>query len=227
MIRVLGVSKKYRTGEETVHALREVSVSIRTGELAAILGPSGCGKTTLLNVIGQIVCPDEGSVKIFDTELAFGNDRDAARFRNETFGYLVQDFALVEQDTVFQNVRIPLIYSKRKIHSHRQRVLSALEEFEMGSMVDYLVSDLSGGQRQRVALARAIVNEPKIILADEPTGSLDLANKQKVFAYLQGLAHAGRTVVIVTHDLELAQKCDVVYTLRDGALETNSAASPS
>lgn len=218
MINLSHVSKNYRSGDDTVHALRDVSLEIGTGVLAAILGSSGCGKTTLLNVIGQLIKPTTGTVAIDGKLVAPRDDREAARFRNETFGYVVQDFALVEQDTVLQNVQIPLIYSRRKSGRRRDRVLAALDEFGVAELADYNVAELSGGQRQRVALARAIVNDPQIILADEPTGSLDADNKALVFGLLRRISRAGRTVVMVTHDIELADDCDAIFSLRDGVL---------
>ena len=225
MIKLDQISKSYRSGEETVHALRGVSMEVKGGTLAAILGPSGCGKTTLLNIIGQLTKPSTGTVAIGGQLIPTMNDRKTAQYRNSTFGYVVQDFALVEQDTVQQNVQIPLVYSRKKVGKRRARVLAALDEFGVANLVDHNVAELSGGQRQRVALARAIVNDPLIILADEPTGSLDAANKMRVFELLQRLAESGRTVVMVTHDLELAEECDVVFGLRDGSLTSTRLSS--
>ncbi|MFC6354584.1 ABC transporter ATP-binding protein [Luethyella okanaganae] len=218
MIVLENVSKEFRVGEETVHAVRDVSLRLHPSRITAIVGPSGGGKSTLLNVIGRLTEPTSGTVSIQGELITSRSERWAARFRNETFGYVVQDFALIETDTVFENVRIPLVYSARRPRGQRRLVTEALMRFGVGDLVDYPVKNLSGGQRQRVALARAIVNSPKVILADEPTGALDQANGVRVFEHLREIADAGHLVVIVTHDLELAEQCDAIHELRDGRL---------
>ncbi len=218
MIELKNVSKHFQVGDAKVQAVDDVSFTVAKGQIAAIVGPSGCGKTTLLNLIGQLIRPTSGTIEIGGQHADLRRQRDAARFRNENFGYVVQDFALVESDTVFDNVRIPLVYSRTRRKGQRRAVENALSAFGVADYIDYPVSKLSGGQRQRVALARAVVNEPSIILADEPTGALDEVNSKQVFAYLQVCARQGRSVVIVTHDAELAARSDVVYRIRGGHL---------
>lgn len=218
MIELENVSKHFQVGAETVRAVDGVSLTVEAGQIVAIVGPSGCGKTTLLNMIGQLVRPTSGKVRIEHEDVAHLGERDAARLRNTTFGYVVQDFALVESDTVFDNVRIPLVYSPTRRRGQRSLVTAALDSFGVDHLIDYPVAKLSGGQRQRVALARAIVNNPKIILADEPTGALDAENTDHVFDYIQRSARAGRSVVMVTHDAELASRCDQIHHIRDGRL---------
>lgn len=218
MIELTHINKDFRSGTETVHALRDVTLTIPGFALTAIIGPSGCGKTTLLNIAGQLTAPTSGAVTIDGQLIAHRSEREAAAYRNQTFGYVVQDFALVESDTVLDNARIPLIYAHPRKNGHRRLVLDALDRFGVADLIDHPVKGLSGGQRQRIALARAVVNSPRIILADEPTGALDADNSARVFDHLRNLAADGHTVVIVTHDLELAARCDLTYTLRDGAL---------
>lgn len=217
MIKLENVSKEFRVGTEVVQAIRNVCLEVHAGQITAVVGPSGGGKTTLLNLIGHLLRPTSGRITIDGVSVPKGV-REAARFRNETFGYLVQDFALVETDTAFDNVRIPLVYSRQRRRGQRQQVMAALERFGIADVIDHPVRLLSGGQRQRVALARAVVSSARIVLADEPTGALDQANGLIVFDYLQLLAQAGHTIVLVTHDLALAQQCDVIYELRDGTL---------
>ena len=220
MITLERVSRDFRVGDETVRAVREVSLEVAEAELTAVVGPSGGGKTTLLNLIGQLISPTSGTIAVDGTVLTGMGPREAARHRNEMFGYLVQDFALVESDTVFDNVRIPLVYSRRRVSGQRKRVSEALDQFGIGPLIDHPVRLLSGGQRQRVALARAIVNSPEAILADEPTGALDEANGLRVFEHLRELAAEGRTVVMVTHNMTLADRCDAIHEIRDGILTT-------
>lgn len=226
MIDLEGISKGFRVGDETVHAVRDVTMRIHPDRVTAIVGPSGGGKSTLLNIIGQLVHPTTGTVSVDGQAIAHQRERQAARYRNETFGYVVQDFALVETDTVFENVRIPLVYARPHKKGHRRLVVDALGRFGVAELVDHPVKHLSGGQRQRVALARAIVNTPRVILADEPTGALDQTNSARVFDHLRQLADAGHVVVIVTHDLELAARCDNVHELRDGRLVNSEPTTP-
>lgn len=219
MIQLDSISKDFRSGDETIHALRDISLSIESAQLAAVVGPSGGGKTTLLNVIGHLTIPTAGVVTIDGEKVGRLSDSAAARYRNANFGYVVQDFALVEQDSVYQNVRIPLIYARRRTTRTRQRVAEALTHFGIESLIDHRVDRLSGGQRQRVALARAIINKPRIILADEPTGSLDAENGRKVLALLRGLTTRGHTVILATHDEHLAEQADTTFTLDNGELQ--------
>lgn len=220
MIELTHISKHFRSGVEHVRALHDVSLTLNDAQLTAIIGPSGCGKTTLLNIAGQLIQPTHGTVTIDGEPIAHRNERAAASYRNKTFGYVVQDFALVETDTVFDNARIPLVYARPRRQGHRRLVLDALDQFGVADLIDLPVKGLSGGQRQRVALARAVVNNPRVILADEPTGALDTDNSARVLGHLRSLADDGRTVAIVTHDLDLAAQCDRIYALRDGALAT-------
>lgn len=218
MIKLVNVCREFRVGTSIVQALKNVSLELPAGQITAVVGPSGGGKSTLLNLIGHLLRPTSGTITI-DGKYAPRGARNAARFRNETFGYLAQDFALIESDTVFDNVRVPLIYStKRRRVPQRQAVAAALDKFGIGDLINHPVRLLSGGQRQRVALARAIINSAQIILADEPTGALDQENSALVFEHLRALATAGHTVLLVTHDLDLADLCDTIYELRDGAM---------
>jgi putative ABC transport system ATP-binding protein len=217
-LEVLCVSKTFGEQDAQVKALDGVSLEATAGQMLAIVGPSGCGKSTLLNVIGQILPPDAGQVKFDGQTLTGARDRAMAATRNQVFGYLFQDFALVEHDSVLDNVELPLRYATPRVSARerRTRAMDALARVGMDDLGARLVNTLSGGQRQRVGLARAIVNEPAVILADEPTGALDSANASAVFELLQGIAALGKIVVLVTHDLDLAGACQRVMSMRDG-----------
>lgn len=219
IIRLDDVEKVYGRGSAAVHALRGVSLTVERGELVAIIGASGSGKTTLLDIIGLLTQPSAGSVVIEDSPAGTRGESRRARFRNSTFGYLRQDFALVEEDSVFQNVEIPLIYSHPRPSrtERRERVLCVLERVDMTGTAQRRVSTLSGGERQRVAIARALTNNAKIILADEPTGSIDSKTAEGIFEALLAVAETGATVIIATHNTTIADQCPRVFELQDGA----------
>jgi len=195
--------------------------------MLSIIGPSGCGKSTLLNIIGQVILPTKGEIYL-DGVRMLQRDSDRTRARNLVFGYLFQDFALVESDTGVQNIQLPLRYARIRVSRSdmNQKVRSALIDVGAESFAHRQVKLMSGGQRQRIALARALVNDPKIILADEPTGALDTANGERVFSLLQDQARNGRLVIVVTHNLDLALACDRVIALRDGVQIDPSEALP-
>ena len=215
-------------GTTNVIALDGVSFDADAGEMIAVVGPSGCGKSTLLNVIGQVISPSGGYVHIDGERLDPHSSARRARARNEVFGYLYQDFALIEHDTAEQNVELPLRYRASRIggKERHQRACALLNVLGLASEATRLVSQLSGGQRQRVGLARALVNDPAVILADEPTGALDSHTGGEVFALLKQQAEAGRTVVLATHDIDLALACDRVIAMRDGRIVDAAAILP-
>jgi len=220
IIRLDDVEKVYGRAGAAVHALRGVSLTVERGELVAIVGASGSGKTTLLDVIGLLTSPTSGSVVIEGFPVDERGDRRRTRFRNSTFGYLRQDFALVDEDSAFRNVEIPLIYSRPRPsrRDRRKRVLSVLERVDMETRERRRVATLSGGERQRVAIARALANDTKIILADEPTGSIDSKAADRFFEVLLALSDTGVTVLIATHNLAIAEQCPRIIELQDGAI---------
>ena len=220
MIAVSALKKSYRTKGETVVAVKDATVSFARGETVAVVGPSGSGKSTLLNMIGLIIPPDEGTVQIDGRPTAGMSDRQSAAFRSAHFGYITQDFALLNDETVYANIRLPLQYNRSVPRAaHRRRILEAAERLGVADKLKRRVSLLSGGERQRVAIARAIVCGQPIILADEPTGSLDAENRDRVVSILRDLARErGTTVIVVTHDSSVAERCDRVIRMKDGAI---------
>lgn len=219
-ISVNGVSKSYRMRDYTVNALKETSLEADRGEAVAVIGPSGSGKSTLLNIMGLVTAPDSGRTIINGADPSGMNDRRLSAFRNANFGYITQDFALLDDETVYANIRLPLIYNRSiKRSEHKSRILAAAESLGISDKLKRRAGRLSGGERQRAAIARAMVCDQPIILADEPTGSLDAENRDRVVQILLSLAHEkGRTVVIVTHDLSVAQRCDRILRMKDGKL---------
>jgi len=220
LVSCVSVHKEYGRKGQVTQAVRGVSLEIGGGESVAITGPSGCGKTTLINMLGLIVSPTLGDVFIQGCNTkSFTSDKLGA-LRSKFFGYIVQDFALIEDYTALENAEIPLLYAPERPgrHERRRRAHEALANVELDSKAHVKVRNLSGGQRQRVAIARALLNDPQVILADEPTGSLDSQAGQEVFRLLLSLVQAGRSLLLVTHNLELAQQCGRQVMMVDGRL---------
>ena len=221
LLSVRNVSKSFKDHNYKVHAVRDVSFDVHQGEMVAIIGPSGSGKTTLLNLIGIVISPDSGEIYVDGQKASDMNDAMRCRIRNQYFGYIVQDFALIEEDTSMQNILVPTLYSKHKksAKEYREIINNIAEKMQISEKLKSTVKNLSGGERQRVAIIRSIVNDQKIILADEPTGSLDKENTTIVINYLRELADDfKKSVVIVTHDLSVAKQCDRIFNLDDGIL---------
>ena len=217
MISLEGVSKVYRTDRIETLALDGVSLTLGAGEFVSIMGPSGCGKSTLLNLIGLLDAPSTGRVLLDGAPVATYNDRQVARLRNEKIGFVFQSFHLIADLTVLDNVELPLLYRSMAATERKRRALAALERVGLASRVDHFPGQLSGGQQQRVAIARAIVGEPKVLLADEPTGNLDSQMGDEVMAILHGINRdAGTTIAMVTHDPRLADATDRVVRMFDG-----------
>ena len=217
-IEVDRISKTYTTGREHVNALKELSVSVSQGEFVAIMGPSGSGKSTLLSILGGLQHPTEGRVLIEDIDVYSLNVERRADFRREYVGFVFQSFQLIPYLTVLENVMLPLTITSRPRSEHKTIALAILERVGLASKARRLPDELSGGEQQRTAISRALINEPPIILADEPTGNLDTATSQEVMKLLQLLHAEGQTVIIVTHNpenLRFVQRC---ITLRDGQL---------
>jgi putative ABC transport system ATP-binding protein len=217
MISLEGVSKVYRTDRIETLALDGISLTLRAGEFVSIMGPSGCGKSTLLNLIGLLDEPSTGRVLLDGVPVAAYKDRQVARLRNEKIGFIFQSFHLIADLTVLDNVELPLLYRAVGAAERKRRAVAALERVGLASRVHHFPGQLSGGQQQRVAIARAIVGEPKVILADEPTGNLDSQMGDEVMGILHGINRdAGTTIAMVTHDSRLADATDRVVRMFDG-----------
>lgn len=219
-ITVQNICKHYDTNHYTVKAVDHVDLSISENESVAIVGPSGSGKSTLLNMVGLILKPDDGIIQIDGQDVTKLSDDSRSVLRNHTFGYVVQDFALLDDETVYSNIRLPLLYNKEiERQEHKKRIHAAAESLGISDKLRRKAAKLSGGERQRVAIARAIVCDQPIILADEPTGSLDAANKENVMDILMKLCREqNKTLIIVTHDLSVAEQCNRVIRMKDGRI---------
>lgn len=218
MIRTEKLSMLFATEEVETKALDEVSLQINRGDFVAIMGPSGCGKSTLLNILGTLDTPTCGKYFFNDKEIDRMSESRLTAFRKGNIGFVFQSFNLIDELTVFENVELPLIYLDMKAAVRRKKVEEVLERVNMKHRAGHLPQQLSGGQQQRVAIARAVVTEPKLILADEPTGNLDSANGMEVMELLSGLNRAGTTVVIVTHSLRDAGYAHRIVNLSDGQI---------
>lgn len=217
MMELRNIVKTYQMEKVQVQALRGVSFSIEKGEMVALMGPSGCGKTTLLNILGCLDTPTSGSYHLDGVEVSNLSDSQLADIRNRKIGFVFQTFNLLARTSALENVRLPLLYGNG--HDSRGRALEALKRVGMGHRASHSPAELSGGERQRVAIARALVNNPAIILADEPTGNLDSRSSQDVLDILCELNHAeGITVVVVTHEHEIANRAQRIFALRDGQI---------
>lgn len=219
MIKISNITKKYNPKKSNeFEALHGVSCEINDGELVAVIGKSGAGKSTLLHILACIDNYQEGEYTIDRTLVKNLSEKQYAKIRNEKIGMVMQDFALVEDFTALENVMIPLNFSKQKIKNKKEKALAALKSVGIGELAKKPCNKLSGGQKQRVAIARAIVNEPSMILADEPTGALDTKTSAEIMALFKSLNKQGRTVVIVTHDPKIAEQCDRIIEISDGRI---------
>jgi putative ABC transport system ATP-binding protein len=219
MIQIEDVTKVYRMGKVEVQALSRVNLAIGDGELVAIMGPSGSGKTTLMNILGCLDVPTSGHYLLDGTDVSRLSGTQLARIRGRRIGFVFQLFNLVPRTSAIRNVELPLVYAG--VSSRRLRARRALEQVGLGDRANHLPTELSGGQQQRVAIARALINDPAILLADEPTGNLDTVSSTEILTLLAALNDAGRTVVIITHEEEVARFAKRVVRLRDGRIETD------
>ena len=219
LIETRDLWKTYVMGSEEIHALSGVTVEIERGEYAAIMGPSGSGKSTLMNLIGCLDTPSKGSYLLNGKQVGEMNDNELARIRNEEIGFVFQTFNLLPRASALHNVELPLVYAGVPARDRQQRAKSALEQVELSDRMSHRPNELSGGQRQRVAIARALVNNPSILLADEPTGNLDSKTGAEIMALFGRLHDAGNTIILVTHEADVAAHADRAIHLRDGQVE--------
>lgn len=222
MIRTEKLTKIFRTEEVETFALNQVSVEVKNGEFVAIMGPSGCGKSTLLNIIGLLDNPSGGKYFFDNTEVGSYKERQRTQMRKGNIGFVFQSFNLIDELTVFENVELPLIYLKKKTSERKEMVHAVLERMKIGHRAKHFPQQLSGGQQQRVAIARAVVANPKLILADEPTGNLDSKNGLEVMNLLTELNKEGTTIIMVTHSIHDAGFAHRIINLFDGEVITEN-----
>ncbi len=225
MIEVEDLVKTYTKGNVDTEVLKGVSFRIEEKEFVSIMGPSGTGKSTLMNILGAMDKPTSGRYSLDDVDVATLDDDDLSLLRNRSIGFVFQQFHLLDRATVLRNVMLPLVYEDEDSGDARARAEEVIEAVGLGERIDYRPTELSGGQQQRVAIARAMVTDPVIILADEPTGNLDHRNGLEILALFQRLNADGRTIVMITHDREVAEYADRVLVLRDGRIEEDRAIS--
>ena len=219
LIETVDLWKTYVMGSEEIHALRGVSIEIDRGEYVAIMGPSGSGKSTLMNLIGCLDTPTKGSYLLNGKQVSQMNDNELARIRNEEIGFVFQTFNLLPRATALHNVELPLVYAGIPAKDRQDRAKSALEKVELAQRMTHRPNELSGGQRQRVAIARALVNNPSILLADEPTGNLDSKTGEEIMGLFKRLHQGGNTIILVTHEADIAAHALRVIYIRDGQIE--------
>jgi putative ABC transport system ATP-binding protein len=223
LIRLQNISRRYQMGTETVHALRDVSLEIQRAEYVAIMGPSGSGKSTLMNLLGCLDTPSSGSYELNGTDVSDMDDNQLAEIRNREIGFVFQTFNLLPRSDALHNVELPLIYAGVAAENRRQIALEALSQVGLADRIHHKPNELSGGQRQRVAVARALVNRPSILLADEPTGNLDSTTGAEIMALFGHLAAKGNTIIVVTHEEDVARHARRILRIRDGLVASDEA----
>jgi putative ABC transport system ATP-binding protein len=221
VIRLQEITRSYHMGRETVHALRGVSLEIARGEYVAIMGPSGSGKSTLMNVLGCLDTPTSGTYELNGQSVAEMDDNELAEIRNREIGFVFQTFNLLARSTALRNVELPLIYAGVSLEERREIALSALRDVGLEDRVLHRPNEMSGGQRQRVAVARALVNQPSILLADEPPGNLDTKTGEEILELFQTLSDKGHTLIVVTHEEDVARHAERIIRIRDGLVASD------
>ncbi|MCH1543583.1 MAG: ABC transporter ATP-binding protein [Bacteroidia bacterium] len=219
MIEIDGVTKRYKLGEQIVYALNGVNLNIERGEYTALMGPSGSGKSTLMNIIGCLDSPTEGTFFLNNKEVSKMSDSALSEVRNTEIGFVFQTFNLLNRLNAIENVSLPLVYAGIPKKEREERAKEVLDKVGLGDRMSHKPNELSGGQRQRVAVARALINNPSILLADEPTGNLDTQTSHEIMALFEEIHSAGNTIVLVTHEEDIAQHAKRIIRLRDGVVE--------
>ena len=227
LIRLDAICRSYEMGVETVHALRGVSLAIQRGEYVAIMGPSGSGKSTLMNMLGCLDTPTSGTYELNGHSVGEMDDDELADIRNREIGFVFQTFNLLARSTALRNVELPLIYAGMELETRREVALTALQSVGLGDRVLHRPNEMSGGQRQRVAIARALVNQPSILLADEPTGNLDTRTGDEILELFDQLHASGHTILVVTHEEAVARHARRIIRIRDGLVASDEHVAPS
>jgi len=218
MIRIENLHKSYPMGNRSLHVLKGLDFNVEEGELVAIMGSSGSGKSTLLNILGMLDNYDEGSYTLGDVLIKKMDETKAAKYRNKFLGFVFQSFNLINYKNALENVVLPLYYQGVSRKEREEKALKYLDDFGLKEWANHLPTELSGGQKQRVAIARAMVGEPKVLLADEPTGALDSKTSKEVMDLIQKINKAGKTILVVTHEEDIAQMCSRIVRLKDGVI---------
>ena len=222
VIRLTDIEKVYQTKTIETVALQQINLSIRKGEFVSVMGPSGCGKSTLLNIMGLLDEPTQGTIEIDGAQVKSYSDKTLARIRNQKIGFVFQSYHLINDLSVVDNVELPLLYRPMSGRERRQRALEALDKVGLSARTRHFPSQLSGGQRQRVAIARALAGQPEIILADEPTGNLDTKTSYEIMELFENLHAKGNTIIMVTHEEDIAKYAHRIVRLRDGLIESDT-----
>ena len=218
MIEIKNLYKSYKMGNSSLQVLKGINIEIAEGELVAIMGSSGSGKSTLLNILGMLDVADEGVYKLDDVLIENLDETLAAKYRNKFLGFVFQSFNLINYKSALENVALPLYYQGLNRKSRQKTALDYLEKVGLGNWSSHLPSELSGGQKQRVAIARALASQPKVLLADEPTGALDSVTSNEVMGLIQKINNEGKTILVVTHEIDIANMCKRIVTLKDGVI---------